>query len=107
LNEAITNAIKYAFPDHRNGMITVSFKRSGHHQMRLTVSDNGIGLPKGFDVHHPASMGMKLMAGLSEDIDAKFTISTISETVVKLDFTYDHSANDYYNAPIAVSNNSI
>lgn len=107
LNEAITNAIKYAFPDRRNGMITVSFKRAGRNRLRLTVSDNGVGLPKGFDIQHPTSMGMKLMAGLSEDIDAKFTISTISETAVELDFTYDHNANDYYNDPIAASNNSI
>jgi two-component system, sensor histidine kinase PdtaS len=107
LNEAITNAIKYAFPDRRHGMITVSFKRAGKNQLRLTVIDNGVGLPKGFDMHHPTSMGMKLMAGLSEDIDAKFTISTTSETIVELVFTYDHNTNDYYNAPIAASNNSI
>jgi two-component sensor histidine kinase len=107
LNEAITNAIKYAFPDHRNGTITVSFKRLDHNRMRLTVSNNGVGLPKDFDIHRPTSMGMKLMAGLSEDIDATFTCSTFSETVVELEFTYDHNTDDYYNAHKAASNNLI
>lgn len=107
LNEAITNAIKYAFPDHRNGTITVSFKSVMHNRLRLTVSDNGVGLPNNFDIHHATSMGMKLMAGLSDDIDAKLTISTISETVVEIDFPYDHNTNDYYNAHKAASNNSI
>lgn len=107
LNEAITNAIKYAFPHHRNGTITVSFKSVMHNRLRLSVSDNGVGLPNNFDIHHATSMGMKLMAGLSDDIDAKLTISTISETVVEIDFPYDHNTNDYYNAHKAASNNSI
>jgi two-component system, sensor histidine kinase PdtaS len=107
LNEAITNAIKYAFPDHRNGTITVSFKRVTHNRMRLTVIDNGVGLPKNFDIHRATSMGMKLMAGLSEDIDATFTCSTFSETVVELEFTYDHNTDDYYNAHKAALNNLI
>lgn len=107
LNEAITNAIKYAFPDHRNGTITVSFKRVNHNRMRLTISDNGVGLPNNFDIHRAATMGMKLMAGLSEDIDATFTCSTFSETVVELEFTYDHNTENYYNAHKAASNNLI
>ncbi len=105
LNEAITNAIKYAFPDHRNGTITVSLKRVSHNRMRLAVSDNGVGLPNNFDIHRATSMGMKLMAGLSEDIDATFTCSTFSETVVELEFTYDHNTENYYNAHKAASNN--
>jgi two-component sensor histidine kinase len=107
LNEAITNAIKYAFPDHRNGTITVSFTKVNHNQLQLTVSDNGVGLPPNFGIHRATSMGMKLMAGLSEDIDATFTISSTSETVVELLFTYDHNTADYYNAHKATSNNLI
>ena len=42
LNELISNALKYAFPDGREGRLVVALDTSGE---VLTVSDDGIGLP--------------------------------------------------------------
>ncbi len=42
VNELITNALKYAFPNGRAGEITVSLKQDGE-QMELLVADNGVG----------------------------------------------------------------
>lgn len=42
LNELVTNAIKYAFPDGRTGSVRVSLEECGG-QLCLTVEDSGIG----------------------------------------------------------------
>jgi two-component sensor histidine kinase len=41
VNELVTNSLKYAFPDSRNGIVLVDLKRDG--DVTLSVGDNGIG----------------------------------------------------------------
>jgi two-component sensor histidine kinase len=43
INELLVNALKYAFPDDRDGRVSVTFTRTGH-EYCLAVSDNGVGL---------------------------------------------------------------
>ena len=98
LNEAITNAIKYAFPGNRNGVINVLFKRTMQNHLMLVVSDNGIGIPKDFNIENPVSMGMRLMRGLSDDIDAKFYLSSREGTEIKLEFIFDNEVGSRHNS---------
>lgn len=46
INELVTNALKHAFPDDRQGLITVSLTRAAH-RLHLSVQDNGIGMKPG------------------------------------------------------------
>ncbi|MFT3824858.1 MAG: histidine kinase dimerization/phosphoacceptor domain -containing protein [Chitinophagaceae bacterium] len=96
MNEAITNAIKYAFPGNRNGVITIQFKRTMPDQLMLLIADNGVGLPADFNMENPASMGMRLMRGLSEDIDATFNISCDTGTEISLYFKLDPDDTSLY-----------
>ncbi len=89
LNEAITNSFKYGFPNHHEGVIDISFKRIPENNLLLTINDNGIGLPSEFNIDKTDSMGLNLMRGLSEDIDAQFTISSQNGTQISLAFVYD------------------
>ncbi|SEW45536.1 Two-component sensor histidine kinase, contains HisKA and HATPase domains [Chitinophaga sp. YR573] len=86
LNEAITNAIKYAFPDSREGIITISLSQVSEHKILLTITDNGVGLPAAFDIHARNSMGMNLMQGLSEDMDGDFNIFNHDGTSISIAF---------------------
>jgi two-component sensor histidine kinase len=45
INELVTNALKHAFPNDRQGSITVSLRKRGR-QLQLSVADNGIGMKK-------------------------------------------------------------
>ncbi|UXN75217.1 sensor histidine kinase [Devosia sp. A8/3-2] len=40
----MTNALKHAFPDGRQGRIEVSFKRDGANVPTLRVADDGVGM---------------------------------------------------------------
>jgi len=88
LNEAITNSFKYAFPDNREGIISLSFKNIAADHFELTIQDDGKGLPVGLDTLKSDSMGMNLMRGLSEEIDATFTIDGRQGTRIIISFDY-------------------
>jgi len=85
LNEAITNAIKYAFPDGKNGTIEVSFKQKKDDHLVITVKDNGVGMSTVKNTGQN-SLGMKLLKGLSEDLDANLTINGEKGTTISVDF---------------------
>lgn len=46
VNELLTNALKYAFPEGRGGNVLVELRRRGD-RLVLTVADDGIGCPAG------------------------------------------------------------
>jgi two-component sensor histidine kinase len=86
VNEAVTNAIKYAFPDKKEGIIDISLERLANDHFLLAIKDNGIGLPAAFDPASQTTMGMRLMRGLSDDLDAAFKIDNNNGTQITLDF---------------------
>jgi len=74
LNEAITNSLKYAFPQQRRGRISISLE-TAHSQMILSIADNGIGLPDDFDIRKPASMGTQLIDILVQQLDGQISMT--------------------------------
>jgi two-component sensor histidine kinase len=106
LNEAITNAIKYAFPDNRQGVISISLSNMTSNLFLLSISDNGIGMPVHFDNSKPGSLGMSLMSGLSEDLDGTFAIESDKGTTIKISFVHvlSHNRTDVSNHDFINSN---
>jgi len=68
LNELVSNAMKYAFPDDEKGEITIKLK-SKDDQYTLTVSDSGVGLPDELDFDRIDSLGLQLVNNLTNQID--------------------------------------
>jgi len=98
LNETITNAIKYAFPNNRTGNIYISFtaNNGNGNNLLLVVKDDGVGLPADFDHSGNGTMGLNLMKGLAKDIDGHFTICSTIGTAVTIAFVYHpESPKDY------------
>lgn len=88
LNEAITNAIKYAFTTTEDGKISISLNYISDSQLLLSISDNGRGLPADFESKIGASMGMELLQGLTDDLGGNFSIETNGGTHIKVIFDY-------------------
>ena len=89
LNEAITNAIKYAFPDGRDGIITIALFNTSPAHYVLNISDDGVGMPAQHRSPKKGSLGMSLMAGLAEDLDGSFTIENTKGTTIVITFVHD------------------
>lgn len=88
LNEAITNAIKYAFSESMTPkQIHISVRQLSENKMEMTIQDNGRGLPPDFDASRSNSLGMRLMRGLTEDIEGVFTLTSNNGTRISVLFT--------------------
>jgi two-component sensor histidine kinase len=80
LNEAVTNALKYAFPEDRAGTVRIGFAREGDEFM-LAVADNGIGLPAEGELPgappapppHGSGLGTRLLRALAAQLRGTFS----------------------------------
>jgi two-component sensor histidine kinase len=79
LNEAITNALKYGFPDERAGTVRVTFVRDGA-EFVLTVADDGVGLSEddSAEGRTPSSprgtgIGTRLLRALAAQLRGSFS----------------------------------
>ena len=66
LNELVVNAVKYAFPEGRRGTIRVGLSRGAAGAIALTVSDDGVGFPPGFDARRDGGIGLQTVVSLLE-----------------------------------------
>ena len=85
LNEAVTNALKYAFPGARCGDIRVMVK-CAKGMIEMLVRDNGIGLPANLDLQRAKSLGMTLIKGLTQQLNGELTIADQAGVSIALKF---------------------
>jgi len=86
LNEAISNTIKYAFPDGQKGKVSISFLMIDESHCELRIADNGVGLPADFDVDNTDSLGMSLMTGLTVQLNGEINMWNDSGMVLNVKF---------------------
>jgi PAS domain S-box-containing protein len=77
LNELVSNCLKHAFPGGRGGHIRVGIVRGPGKALRLTVRDDGVGLPPGVDGTTTHTLGLKLVCALSGQTGARFSLENI------------------------------
>ena len=74
LNELVSNSLKHAFPDGREGEIYVQFKRQGENRLLLSVRDDGIGLAEDLDINKTSTLGLQIITLLVQQLDATLEI---------------------------------
>ena len=94
INEAVTNAIKYAFSPNVSGLITIQMYQAGD-EITVIITDNGKGIQHDTKDAKIGSLGMKLMKGLSEDINAKIKFQNNEGTKVIISFKIDPLSEHY------------
>jgi len=70
ISELLTNAVKYAFADGRAGTIDVTV-RSNETAIEVSVEDDGVGLPVGFDLLRSSGLGMRIISALTRQLKGK------------------------------------
>jgi two-component sensor histidine kinase/PAS domain-containing protein len=94
VNELLTNAMKYAFPNARpivergetECKIHVEFRAEGN-RFTLVVADNGVGLPPGLDWRTTKSLGMQLISVLAcHQLGGQVEVDTRAGTTFKITF---------------------
>jgi len=86
LNEAITNAIKYAFSQGSDDRISIKLAKNGIDEMTLTIADNGRGLPSDFNIAQSSSFGLTLVTGLAGELGGSLNIQSSNGTTISLWF---------------------
>ncbi len=86
INEAITNAFKYAFPGGRPGTLHLSLHQLAGTTCALTIADDGVGLPPHYDPARSRSLGMTLMHGFSAQLGGELVISSRDGLCIRLVF---------------------
>lgn len=90
INEVVSNSFKYAFPMDRDldkeNEIKINFNKNGNSELVLEISDNGIGLPKGFTDKKKESLGLQLVDTLIAQLEGKMEINQNYGTTFKFTF---------------------
>ncbi|MFO7890313.1 MAG: PAS domain S-box protein [bacterium] len=86
VNELITNAVKHAFPENREGYISITLIRK-QKLCEIKVKDNGIGMPGKINFQNPSTLGLKLVNILAKQLEGKVRVYRRKGTSIKCIFS--------------------
>lgn len=87
LNELVSNALKYAFPNSSDGEVTVGLEHdAATGTVCLRVRDNGVGLPAGLVWRQSRSLGLRLVQILTGQLHG--TVETVTGTGTEFRVTF-------------------
>ncbi|GAK55168.1 hypothetical sensory transduction histidine kinase [Candidatus Vecturithrix granuli] len=86
INELITNALKYAFPERRSGTISICVHQMSDQSVKLVVADNGVGIPADIDLTRTQSFGLHLISLLVEQYDGQIQLDHENGTQFTITF---------------------
>lgn len=86
INELLSNSLKHAFPNQTKGLIKLDFKSHKDQKFILTVKDNGVGFPKDFNLEKKATLGLKLIKVLTQQLEGEIELNQDQGTEFKINF---------------------
>jgi PAS domain S-box-containing protein len=95
VNELVSNSLKHAFTENQEGEIRIRLSREGQEEKNdgmhksifsLTISDNGKGIPEGFEFEKPESLGLQLVNTLVDQLDGTVVIKREQGTELRIKF---------------------
>jgi two-component system, cell cycle sensor histidine kinase and response regulator CckA len=92
INEMLSNALKYGFPENSHGQIMIRLKMCEPNIIEFIFSDNGIGIPKDLDWRNTESLGLKLIVLLAENqLDGTVTLDRKQGTCFIINFSLENN----------------
>jgi two-component sensor histidine kinase len=87
INELISNSLKYAFPQERNGLIEIKLDSDSEQRFTLTVKDNGIGFSKDLNPQKPTTLGLQLVNALTQQLEGDMNLDESQGIEFKIKFS--------------------
>jgi two-component sensor histidine kinase len=87
LNELVSNSLKHAFPDGREGEIHIELRSDDNDKFTLMVSDNGVGLLEDLDFRNTESLGLQLVNTLVNQLEGTIELDRRDGTAFKITFS--------------------
>lgn len=75
LGELVTNAVKYAYPAPGRGQLRLACA-ADHQAVRVSLADDGAGMPEGFDPARSGGLGLRLARLMSQELDASLAFAS-------------------------------
>jgi two-component sensor histidine kinase len=86
INEILSNAYKHAFKGRKHGTIEISAMQENG-QIKITIRDDGIGIPDNFDISRTNSLGLKLIRTLVQSqLKGSLVFKSQNGTAVAMEF---------------------
>ena len=88
VTEAVGNAVKYAFPGGRSGLISVRLALLPDDRISLTIRDDGVGIPSGraeTETGVRDGLGIQLIRGFAKQLGATLEVTEVEGTVYHLE----------------------
>lgn len=76
VSEMLMNTVKYAHPTGIPARFTVECGNQGNGRLKLSVRDDGVGLPEDMDGSSPGGTGLKLIRSLARSLDADLKVES-------------------------------
>jgi PAS domain S-box-containing protein len=93
LSEIVSNSLKYAFPEGRQGEIEITFRSHDENEVELTVRDNGVGIPGDIDFRNAESLGLQVIVNLTEhQLQGEIELHRAKGTKFEIKFKERHAA---------------
>lgn len=89
-SEVAGNAFKHAFPDGREGRVSVSLRHRDGRAL-LTVSDNGVGMDT---THDHGGLGMKLLRAYSRQLGGEFSFDQAGDAGTRFALSFPLTLQD-------------
>lgn len=85
VNELVTNAVKYAFPDRDEGRIEIRAQRAGPNQLLLQVSDDGVPFEDGPErLKAKGGSGFALVEAFARQLEGRVIYPTGADKTVRV-----------------------
>jgi PAS domain S-box-containing protein len=85
VNELVSNALKYAFPDERQGTIRIELRSGDDDEtFSLSVIDDGVGVPEDLPLTAPTTLGLRLVNSLVGQLKARLVLDRGEHTAFRV-----------------------
>jgi len=86
INELVSNALKHAFPEGRQGVIRIELSVDANNRATLIVADDGMGLSNNSELETARTLGLRLVRSLAEQLGGTVQLRSAAGTEAELTF---------------------